>query len=173
MVLLERKQLTCGTTWHAAGLVGQLRATRNLTRLAKYTAELYAGAGSGDRPGDRLPADRLAWRSPPTRSAWRSCSAAPRWRAASALEVDVITPAAGARAVAAAATSTTWSARVHLPEDGQANPGRHHAGAGQGRAQRGARIFENAKVTGDPRRPTAAPSACARRAAATSRPTSS
>ena len=41
VALLERKQLTCGTTWHAAGLVGQLRATRNLTELAKYTAGLY------------------------------------------------------------------------------------------------------------------------------------
>ena len=41
VLLLERKQLTCGTTWHAAGLVGQLRATRNLTRLAQYTTELY------------------------------------------------------------------------------------------------------------------------------------
>ena len=40
VVLLERKQLTCGTTWHAAGLVGQLRATRNLTELAKYTTDL-------------------------------------------------------------------------------------------------------------------------------------
>ena len=42
VVLLERKQLTSGTTWHAAGLVGQLRATHNLTRLAQYTAGLYA-----------------------------------------------------------------------------------------------------------------------------------
>ena len=41
VVLLERKQLTCGTTWHAAGLVGQLRATHNLTRLAQYTCELF------------------------------------------------------------------------------------------------------------------------------------
>jgi len=41
IVLLERKQLTCGTTWHAAGLIGQLRATENMTRLAKYTQELY------------------------------------------------------------------------------------------------------------------------------------
>lgn len=41
VLLLERKQLTCGTTWHAAGLVGQLRATRNLTELAKYTADLF------------------------------------------------------------------------------------------------------------------------------------
>ena len=42
VVLLERKKLTSGTTWHAAGLVGQLRATYNLTRLAQYTTELYA-----------------------------------------------------------------------------------------------------------------------------------
>ncbi|MBT7506814.1 MAG: FAD-binding oxidoreductase, partial [Rhodospirillales bacterium] len=42
-VLLERRQLTCGTTWHAAGLVGQLRATQNMTRIAQYTAELFAG----------------------------------------------------------------------------------------------------------------------------------
>ena len=42
VVLLERRQLTCGTTWHAAGLVGQLRATRNLTRLAQYTTDLFA-----------------------------------------------------------------------------------------------------------------------------------
>ena len=42
-VLLERKQLTSGTTWHAAGLVGQLRANRNLTELAKYTTGLFEG----------------------------------------------------------------------------------------------------------------------------------
>ena len=43
VVVLERKQLTSGTTWHAAGLVGQLRATRNLTELAKYTTTLFEG----------------------------------------------------------------------------------------------------------------------------------
>ena len=42
VVLLERKQLTSGTTWHAAGLVGQLQASQNRTRLAKYSADLYA-----------------------------------------------------------------------------------------------------------------------------------
>ena len=41
VVLLERKQLTCGTTWHAAGLIAQLRATQTRTRLAKYSQELY------------------------------------------------------------------------------------------------------------------------------------
>ncbi|MEO1275367.1 MAG: FAD-dependent oxidoreductase, partial [Pseudomonadota bacterium] len=41
VVLLERKQLTSGTTWHAAGLIAQLRSTKNMTRLAKYSQELY------------------------------------------------------------------------------------------------------------------------------------
>ncbi len=43
VVLLERKQLTSGTTWHAAGLIGQLRASSNMTKLARYSAELYRG----------------------------------------------------------------------------------------------------------------------------------
>ena len=41
VVLLEQGQLSCGTTWHAAGLIGQLRATHNQTALAKYTRDLY------------------------------------------------------------------------------------------------------------------------------------
>ena len=43
VVLLERRELTCGTTWHAAGLIGQLRGSKRMTELAKYTAELYHG----------------------------------------------------------------------------------------------------------------------------------
>src|SRR5439155_2087544 len=42
VVLLEQGKLTCGTTWHAAGLVGQLRATRNATRMSQYGIELYS-----------------------------------------------------------------------------------------------------------------------------------
>ena len=42
VILLERKSLTSGTTWHAAGLIGQLRATKNMTKLAQYTSELYS-----------------------------------------------------------------------------------------------------------------------------------
>ena len=41
VTLIERKSLTCGTTWHAAGLVGQLRATKNLVKMAKYSTNLY------------------------------------------------------------------------------------------------------------------------------------
>src|SRR4030095_13698202 len=42
VVLLERLQLTHGAPWHAAGLVGQLRSSSNLTKLMRYSAELYA-----------------------------------------------------------------------------------------------------------------------------------
>src|SRR3954467_5072429 len=53
VVLLEQGRLTCGTTWHAAGLVGQTRATRNATRMSRYGIELYATleAETGLAPG--------------------------------------------------------------------------------------------------------------------------
>src|SRR5712675_903507 len=41
IVLLEQGQLSCGTTWHAAGLVGQLRASESGTRLVQYSTALY------------------------------------------------------------------------------------------------------------------------------------
>src|SRR4051812_50079440 len=41
VVVLEQGRLTCGTTWHAAGLVGQLRATRTMTRMSRYGIDLY------------------------------------------------------------------------------------------------------------------------------------
>jgi len=44
VVLLERKELTSGTTWHAAGLVGQLRTSINMTQLAYQTRRMPGGA---------------------------------------------------------------------------------------------------------------------------------
>ena len=41
VLLLERGKLTCGSTWHAAGLVGQLRTSANITQLLGYSVELY------------------------------------------------------------------------------------------------------------------------------------
>ena len=60
MLLLEQGTLSGGTTWHAAGLVGPLRASESGTRLVQYSAELYAPARGGDRPGHRLPATSAA-----------------------------------------------------------------------------------------------------------------
>jgi 4-methylaminobutanoate oxidase (formaldehyde-forming) len=41
VVIIERGELTCGSTWHSAGLVGQLRSDFNLTRMMKYSTDLY------------------------------------------------------------------------------------------------------------------------------------
>ena len=43
VLLLEQGRLSSGTTWHAAGLVGQLRASESGTRLVQYSTQLYAG----------------------------------------------------------------------------------------------------------------------------------
>ena len=43
VVILEKGELTSGSTWHAAGLVGQLRGERNITRMLQYSVSLYAG----------------------------------------------------------------------------------------------------------------------------------
>jgi 4-methylaminobutanoate oxidase (formaldehyde-forming) len=83
VVLLERRQLSCGTTWHAAGLVGQLRSSHNLTRLASYGAVLYerleaeTGQATGFRRSGSISVARTAERLV-------SSSAGPRWRGVSA-----------------------------------------------------------------------------------------
>lgn len=55
---------SCGTTWHAAGLVGLLRASESGTRLVQYSADLYARLEGGNRSGDRLSVVRGAHRGP-------------------------------------------------------------------------------------------------------------
>ena len=64
VTLVERKQLTNGSTWHAAGLVGQLRSSSNLTQLMRKSVETYQATGGEDRVCHRLarrrqPAGRL------------------------------------------------------------------------------------------------------------------
>ena len=64
VLVLERDKLTSGSTWHAAGLVGQLRTSANITQLLGYSVELYDTLEAGDRPRHRLeeewrPAARL------------------------------------------------------------------------------------------------------------------
>src|ERR671918_1560204 len=120
IVLLERKQLTSGTTWHAAGLIGQLRATQNLTRLAKYSAELYAGleAETGQPTGFRqhgsLSLARTGERLIELR---RAASMA----ATFGLAVEVLGPAeAKARHPLLAVDDLVGA--VFIPSDGQANP---------------------------------------------------
>ena len=92
VVVLERKQLTSGTTWHAAGLVGQLRATRNMTRLAQYTADLFAGleAETGQATGFK---QRGSLAVAPNKERFEELKRGASMARVFGLEVEVITPA--------------------------------------------------------------------------------
>ena len=146
VVLLERKQLTCGTTWHAAGLVGQLRATHNLTRLAQYTAELYAIA---ERERGRKPVSGASarWRSPATEARFEELKRGASMARCFGLEVNVLTPQQ-AYDLWPLMTTDDLVGAVHLPKDGQTNPVDTTQALAKAARGRGARIIENVKVTG-------------------------
>ena len=61
VVLLEQGQLSCGTTWHAAGLVGQLRSQPAMTNLIRYSTELYSQLERPGLPPAGWNADRSQW----------------------------------------------------------------------------------------------------------------
>jgi glycine cleavage system T protein len=146
VVLLERKQLTCGTTWHAAGLVGQLRATHNLTHLAQYTAELYAtleqesGQATGFR---RMGSLALATNPERLEELKRGASMARCF----GLEVNVLTPREACDLWPPMSGDGLVGA-VHLPKDGRTNPVDTTQALAKAAKRRGARIIENVAVTG-------------------------
>lgn len=146
VVLLERKQLTCGTTWHAAGLVAQLRATQNLTRLAQYTTGLYetleaeTGQATGYQQRGSL---SIATNEARFEELKRGASMAHCF----GLEVDVITPAQAQEMWPLMNIDDVIGA-VHLPKDGQTNPIDTTQALAKGAKMGGAAIFEGVKVTG-------------------------
>ncbi|GGC66251.1 GcvT family protein [Chelatococcus reniformis] len=144
VVLLERKQLTSGTTWHAAGLVGQLRATHNLTRLAQYTTELYAGleAETGQATGFlQIGSLALASNAERLEELKRGASMARCF----GLDVNVLT-AEEALALWPMMRSDDLAGAVHLPKDGQTNPVDTTQALAKGARGRGARIIEQVRV---------------------------
>ncbi|MDP7439868.1 MAG: FAD-dependent oxidoreductase, partial [SAR324 cluster bacterium] len=146
LVLLERRELTCGTTWHAAGLVGQLRATKNMTKLAQYTSELYAtleeetGQATGFKQNGSVSVARDAGRFEELK---RGASMAKCF----GLEVEVISPRE-ARELHPFLNIDDLDGAVFLPKDGQTNPIDVTQAMAKGAKMRGAKIFENIKVTG-------------------------
>ena len=146
VVLLERKQLTSGTTWHAAGLVGQLRATRNMTRLAKYSADLYIRleAETGIATGMRQNGSITLALTPERREELLRQATLAR---AFDIEVDEISPAEAKAAYPHLDIAGVVGA-VRLPRDGQCDPANIAMALAKGARQRGARIAENVKVTG-------------------------
>ncbi|QTL04762.1 GcvT family protein [Aquabacter sp. L1I39] len=144
VLLLERKQLTSGTTWHAAGLVGQLRATHNLTRLAQYTAELYGNLEreSGQATGFlRIGSLALASTAARMEELRRGASMARCF----GLEVNVLSPEE-AQALWPLMDVDGLVGAVHLPGDGQTNPIDTTQALAKAARMRGARILENVKV---------------------------
>ncbi len=146
VVLVERRQLTCGTTWHAAGLVGQLRATLNLTRLAQYTAELYAGleAETGQATGF-LQTGSLAVAG--TEARFEELKRGASMARCFGLEVEILGRAEAARIWPMLNTEDVVGA-VYLPKDGRTNPVDTTLALVRGARSRGVRVFENCKVTG-------------------------
>ena len=145
VVLLERKQLTSGTTWHAAGLVGQLRPSINMTQLAKYTGELYRGleAETGQATGYRQCGSiSIATNHERFEELKRSASMAKVFD----LPVDVITPEQ-IKELYPIANVDDLVGGIHIPSDGYANAVDITMALAKGAKQGGARIFENTKVT--------------------------
>jgi glycine cleavage system aminomethyltransferase T/glycine/D-amino acid oxidase-like deaminating enzyme len=144
IVLLERKRLTSGTTWHAAGLVGQLRATANLTKLAQYTTELYASleAETGQATGFMQRGSlSIATNSERLEELMRGASMAKTF----GLEVNAVSPADIKKHWPLLNVGDVVGG-VHLPRDGQTNPIDTTMALIKGATARGARIIENVAV---------------------------
>jgi 4-methylaminobutanoate oxidase (formaldehyde-forming) len=146
VILLERKQLTSGTTWHAAGLIGQLRATANMTKLARYGAELYGnleaetGVATGFR---RVGSLSLALTSERLEELKRGASMA----RAFGVEVEEISVAEAKRRHPLVDMADVTGA-IYLPRDGQADPGNVALAMARGATQQGVTVREHVKVTG-------------------------
>ena len=146
VVLLERKELNCGTTWHAAGLVGQLRAKKNMTKLAQYTSELYAtleeetGQATGFKQNGSISVAPDVGRFEELK---RGASMAKCF----GLEVELISPRE-ARELYPLLNIDDLVGAVFLPKDGQTNPIDVTQALAKGAKMGGAKIFENMRVCG-------------------------
>ncbi|MFV1440075.1 MULTISPECIES: GcvT family protein [unclassified Phaeobacter] len=146
VVLLERKQLTSGTTWHAAGLIGQLRASSNMTKLARYSAELYLGleAETGVATGMRqVGSVSAALTNERLEELYRNAAMA----RAFGVPVEELSPKEVKERYEHinldGVTGGVW-----LPTDGQADPANIALALAKGARQRGALVKERIKVTG-------------------------
>jgi 4-methylaminobutanoate oxidase (formaldehyde-forming) len=144
VVLLERKELTSGTTWHAAGLVGQLRTSINMTKLARYTSELYRGleAETGQATGYRQCGSiSIAATAERFEELKRSASMAKVF----GLEVNVLSVPEIAERYPLIQTDDLFGG-IHIPSDGYANAVDITQALAKGAKQRGARLFTHTKV---------------------------
>lgn len=146
VLLLEQGELSCGTTWHAAGLVGLLRASQTGTELVQYSTELYAtleeevGLATGYKRNGGLIVARTDERLVQLR---RTAAAG----AAYEMQADVISPSEAAERWPLIATDDLVGA-LWLPGDGTANPTDLTQSLAKGARNAGVRIIEGVRVTG-------------------------
>ncbi|NOD98055.1 FAD-dependent oxidoreductase [Ruegeria sp. HKCCD6228] len=144
-VLLERKKLTSGTTFHAAGLVGQLRSNANITQLLGYSVDLYnkieeeTGLGTGWKMNGGL---RLACNEERWTEVKRQATTAHSF----GLDMQLLTPSEAQELWPLMDVSDVIGA-AYLPTDGQANPSDITQALAKGARMAGAKIIEDTKVT--------------------------
>ena len=144
-VLLERKKLTSGTTFHAAGLVGQLRTSANITQLLGYSVDLYrrleqeTGLQTGWKMNGGL---RLACNAERWTEVKRQATTAHSF----GLEMHLLTPQE-AQDLWPLMTIDDLVGAAFLPTDGQANPSDITQSLARGARMAGVKIFEDTPVT--------------------------
>ncbi len=144
-VLLERKKLTSGTTFHAAGLVGQLRTSANITQLLGHSVALYKSleAETGLQTGWKMNGGlRLACNAERWTEVKRQATTAHSF----GLEMHLLTPKE-AQDLWPLMTIDDLVGAAYLPTDGQANPSDITQSLAKGARMSGVKIFEDTPVT--------------------------
>jgi len=144
VLLLEQGQLTCGTTWHAAGLIGQMRPSRTMTRMSKYGIELYATleAETGLATGWKQCGSVNVAQTRERLMVLRKQLALAR---SFGVECEEISPARAGELFAPLRTDDLAGA-IWIPGDGKANPADLTMSLAKGARNRGVRIVEGAEV---------------------------
>ncbi len=145
VLLLERHRLTCGTTWHAAGLVGTLWPTKNMTQLGAYSHQLYQEleAETGQATGyKRNGSVSLAQTEARLEELTRTAEMARVF----GVEVDVVGPKTLGELYPGIETGDLVGG-LHLPKDGQTNPIDVTMALVKGARMNGATVQEGVTVT--------------------------
>jgi glycine cleavage system aminomethyltransferase T/glycine/D-amino acid oxidase-like deaminating enzyme len=146
VLLLEQGRLTSGTTWHAAGLVGQMRPNRNMTRMSKYGIELYSTleAETGLATGWKQCGSVNVARTP---ERWQMFQKQAALAKAFGVEVHLITPREAGEKFPVMRTDDLQGG-LWIPGDGKANPADLCMSLAKGARLRGAKLQEGVEVTG-------------------------
>src|SRR4051812_49233803 len=145
VVLLEQGRLSCGTTWHAAGLVGQLRAHQNMTRLVQYSAQLYSELEkeTGQATGWKQCGSVLVARTPERVTVFKRIASSGK---AQGIDCEMISIKEAGDKYPVMRTDDLAGA-LWLPLDGKVNPADITQALAKGARMNGARIFEQTRVT--------------------------